>query len=467
MKNIKLNEVKHIHMVGIGGIGMSGLANVLTDRNIFISGSDLKNNCLIEKLKKKGCKIRIGHKGIYGTPDLLVRSFGVKENNPEVNEAREKQICVITRSELLKRFIDTKKYSISVTGTHGKTTTTAMISYLLDRAGLDPTVLIGGEMDYFKGNSKSGTSEILVSETDESDGYFREIVPRFKVITNIEKEHMEYYRNMSNLVKAFKAFIANTPSDGILFYNSEDRYLQKLSGYCHGKRISFGISPRSDFYATSIEERGLLISFYLKYKRKGLGKVTLNFPGRHNVLNAMASIAVALECGISFRKAGSIMRDFKGIKRRFEIKSRTKDLFLIEDYAHHPTELKAVIGMARALDKKRIIAVFQPHRYSRTMYLRKEFNNAFTGVDELILTDIYAANEPPMKGVDVRNICDGVRRKGIKSVKILEKALIARYLRQIVRRDDVILILGAGNINEIVPEVMRNIAAKGKGQRNA
>jgi len=459
-QGINLKSIKHIHMVGIGGIGMSALARILLDYGITVSGSDLKKNNLTEKLKEKGCHITKNHGSIYGKPQLLVRSFGVKDNNPEVIEARSRGIAVRERSELLRALIESKERPIAITGTHGKTTTTAMISYLLDRAKLSPTVLIGGEVDYFRGNAKSGGDDVLVAETDESDGFLSKIISRYAVITNIEKEHMEHYKKMQNLLEAFKDFIGNIPSDGVLFYNKEDQYLQKLSKHCRGRRVSFGISSKDcDIYAKSIEERGFGVRFMCYARGKKLGWVVLNVPGIHNVYNALAAIAVALEFGVSFAKVKSIIPKFRGVKRRFEVKSRTNKMIIVEDYAHHPTEIKSVINIASGLKRNRIIAVFQPHRFTRTMYLGKEFARAFKGVDELLLTNIYAANENPIKGVGVESIRDGAIRSGIKRAQIMPKGSIARYIGRNALKGDIVLVLGAGNINEIITDVVKNIKA--------
>jgi len=457
MKTIDLNNIKHIHMVGIGGIGMSGLAHILRASGKMISGSDLKDNRLIRALIRKGCNVAIGHKRLYGQPQLVVRSFAVKDNNPEILDAKKRCIPLIGRSELLNAYMGLKNNSVSIAGTHGKTTTTAMISYIFDRAGLKPTVLIGGEQKYFKGNAKIGKSDILVTETDESDGCLARMSPRYLVVTNLEKEHMEYYKTMRNLLGAFRSLISNIPRDGMLFYNNEDHYLRKLSGRCKGKKIGFGMTGKSDFYCALIVESGLSVEFDLFFKGKRLGNIMLNIPGRHNVYNALACIAVCMKFGISFGKIKQYISGFSGVKRRFEIRSRAKGILLVEDYAHHPTEIRAVIQMAGTLGRKRIIAVFQPHRFTRTMHLKKEFGQAFTGTDELILTDIYAAHERPIEGVGIDNIFKCARRNGIKRAEIVSKQYIPKKISSIARDGDIVLILGAGNINETIPDIIRLI----------
>ena len=461
---IDLPNTRHIHMVGIGGIGMSALADILLDYGIKISGSDLKDNRLIGKLRKKRCHVDIGHNSIYGKPDFIVRSFGVKDNNSEVMDARAKGVPVIERSELLKAVMDSKARSIAVTGTHGKTTTTGMISYILDKARYSPTVLIGGEFDHFKGNSQSGKNDIIVAETDESDGFLSKITPGYAVITNVEKEHMEHYKNMDNLLSTFNAFIQNIQKGGgVLFYNKDDGNLKNMVKSFHGKSISFGLGKGCNYNAVSIKQKGLSIEFICCYNRKKRGKVKLNVPGLHNVYNALAAIAVSREMGLDFDRIIPIIRGFHGVKRRFEIKADKNGIMVVEDYAHHPTEIKMVINIARNLKRKRIIAVFQPHRYTRTMYLEKEFAGAFGGVDELVLADIYAASENSIEGVSIKNIYEGVKKKGINKIGVMAKNTIPGYLRDNAKKGDLILIMGAGDINEIVPEVINGIT-KNRGK---
>jgi len=261
MNEIKLDKLKHVHMVGVGGIGMSALAQILIDMGITVSGSDLKSNRLTEKLKGKGCTIFTGHSRLHGTPDLVVRSFGIKDTNPEIAEAKKSGIKVIDRSELLKAVIDSKKRSVSICGAHGKTTTTSMVSYLMDKAGLDPTVLIGGVVEHFDGNARTGKSDILVAETDESDGYISALRPRYIVITNIDNDHMDVYKNMKNLVETFRTFLRSSKPDGVLFYNIHDENLKELSGVYPGKKISFGFSHDCSIYADSIMINGMSAAF--------------------------------------------------------------------------------------------------------------------------------------------------------------------------------------------------------------
>jgi len=457
---------KHIHMVGIGGIGMSGIAEILIESGIMITGSDIKDNPLIQRLIKKGAKINIGHKGIINKPELVVRAFNIRNNNSDVKEAQEKNIPVIFRSEFLKRIIDSRKVSVSISGTHGKTTTSAMISFLLEKAGFDPTILVGGEMDFLKSNAKKGRSDIIVSEMDESDGFIRDMKVKFSVITNIEKDHMEYYKTMGNLIDAFKVFIKNTKDDGVLFYNYDDEILRDLSRFYNGEKISFGFSSKADLFAINVKPEDIGMCFSCFFKGQELGKCCLGVLGEHNVYNALASIAVAKKMGMSIDDIDKILKDFKNVKRRFEIKYNSKDILIVEDYAHHPTEITKIIDVAKLLKKKRIIAVFQPHRFSRTMHLEREFCKCFSGVDKLMLTDIYAASEDPLDGIGLCNICLGVKEKGIKDAYIIPKGDIVMTLLSEINAGDIVLILGAGDVNEIIPELIRKLDLRYEFRKN-
>lgn len=450
---VDLKKISHVHMVGIGGVGMSALANILMDYGIKVSGSDLKGNRLTSFLKSRGCIIKIGHGRIYGRPDCVIRSFGIHPDNPEIVEASRKGIPLIERSELLKAIIDNKGRTICVSGAHGKTTTTSMISYLMDKLGLSPTVLIGGELDYFKGNSKIGKSDIFVTETDESDGFIACLSAKYIVITNIEKEHMEYYKNMENLLESFRQFLRNAPKDGVLLYYKNDKNIQKVLNSYKGRRISYGTGNDCDFRAEGIKLHPLSSNYDLYYKGRKLGNVLINVPGKHNVLNSMASIGMLMEFGINFSKAQKIMPGFRSAKRRFEIQSDLNGTVLIEDYAHHPTEIKAVLGIAEKVKAKRLVAVFQPHRYTRTMHLKNGFAKCFKKADHVFITDIYAANEKPIKGVSTKNIIELARKNGFKNMRYIKKEGLVKFLKGFIKKGDLILVLGAGDINQIIPDI--------------
>ncbi|MDD5440289.1 MAG: UDP-N-acetylmuramate--L-alanine ligase [Candidatus Omnitrophica bacterium] len=463
MKDIDLKKIRHVHMIGIGGIGMSALADILLPSGIRVSGSDLKHNRLVANLTKKGCRISMGHKKLYGCPDIVVRSFSVNDDNVEVIEAKKRCIPVVERSELLRAIINGRARSVSICGTHGKTTTTAMTALVLDKAGLDPTVLVGGEVDHFRGNARTGKSDIFVTETDESDGFIATLSPRYRVITNIEKDHMEHYGTMGNLLKTFKAFLANSDPQQILFHYDDDKNIARLKIFFKGTAFSYGFKRSSDFNARSLKISACSSEFVCYRKGKKLGKVRLNVPGRHNIANALAAIAVAVEFGIPFKRVCSLIGGFRGVKRRFEIQSRYAGITVVEDYAHHPTEIKTVIAMAQGLRPKRIIAIFQPHRFSRTRHLAGGFADAFYGADELILTDIYAAHERPLPGGGINALLGRIEKQGSQGrVMYIPKEKIARYIAVRAKGGDVVLVIGAGDINLIVPDIVRNI----KGSRS-
>ena len=448
---------KHIHMVGIGGIGMSGLAHILIESGIKITGSDVKDNTLIQELVKKGAKIELSHKGLIGVPDLVVRAFNIRNNNFEIKQAIEKNIPIIFRSELLKRVIESKKDSITVAGTHGKTTTSAMISFLLEKGSFDPTILVGGQMDFIKGNAKKGNSDIIVAEMDESDGFIKDMIVKYSVITNIEKDHMEYYKTMDKLTDAFMKFIKNTKDNGVLFYNYDDEILRDLSKFYNGEKISFGFSSKADLFAINLKTNDFKMDFSCFLKGEILGNCSMEILGEHNVYNALASIAVATKMGMPFEDIVSKISKFKNVKRRFDVKYKSKDIFVVEDYAHHPTEILTIINVAKLLKKKRIIVVFQPHRFSRTMHLEEEFCKCFSGIDKLMLTDIYAASEDPLDGIGLYNICKGVKEQGVEEAYIIPKKDIVRTLLGEIKSGDIVLVLGAGDVNEILPELIRKL----------
>ncbi|MFH1791519.1 MAG: UDP-N-acetylmuramate--L-alanine ligase [Candidatus Omnitrophota bacterium] len=460
-RSLRLSEFKRVHMVGIGGIGMSGLARLLADEGIKVSGSDVKDSALLKGLERYGCRTTVGHLGGFGRPDLVVRSFSVRKGNAELIEAARKKIPVIDRSVLLKMVMESKARSVSIAGAHGKTTTTAMIGRVLDRAGLAPTILVGGQAGLPGGNYKRGRGDIIVAETDESDGHIANFCPVYSVITNIEKEHMEYYGNMRNLVKAYGSFIRNTKPEGLIVYSIHDRYLPSLVRGCRARRVSFGFNKKAHAVAQSVKIAGFGSEFTCVLGGKAAGRFILNVPGRHNVLNALAAIAVCGELGVSHSEMARHLASFRGVRRRFDIRSEANGILIVEDYAHHPTEIKNVIGIAKGLKRNRIIAVFQPHRYSRTRHLRREFETSFNGADEVVLTDVYAAHESKAMGCGVDGILEGVRRNVHGTVQNMEKANIPEYLGRAAAKGDIILILGAGDINQIVRDVVRRVKASG------
>lgn len=453
-------EFKKIHFVGIGGIGMSALADILIDRGIAVSGSDTRLNNLTEMLSLKGAGISEGHSAsnFPEDADIAVRSACIRDDNPEIVEAGKRGIKIISRSELLKRVIESAGTSIGVTGTHGKTTSSGIISYITDHSGAEPTILVGGEMARFGKNSRSGRGDILVAEVDESDGYFRNISVTHALITNIEREHMENYGTMERLLDSYRDFIQKVSSKGVLVFNGEDELLSKLVAKSSAKTISFGVS--GDFNAVCrIKEHMKRIEFDMSLDGKLLGTVKSPLVGLHNVSNILGAAALCAGMGMDSETILHAIKLFKGVKRRFDMVGRVGNIRIIEDYAHHPTELRSVLRAAKDLSSGRVLAVFQPHRYSRTFDLESDFAGCFKDSDVFFLTDIYSADEIPIEGAGIERLFKAIDKSGFEDARIVKKENVPSIISDIVRENDTILILGAGDIrevSEILTEAIRN-----------
>jgi len=444
---------KKIHMIGIGGIGMSGLAFLMREMGCKVSGSDIEENKILEKLRRKKAVINIGHNGSsIRDQDLVVYSSSIRADNPELSAAKKKGIPAIPRIELLKIFMERNKKSIAVTGTHGKTTITAMASLVLSRAGFDPTILIGGESPHFNGNARLGKSGTLVTEVDESDGRFVILKPTHVIVPNLEKEHLEHYRDEADLVDTFKEFLRRQSPKCVFFYRIEDINLRKLASGYKGKTVSFGFSEGADIYAANIKTEICKIGFECFQRSRKLGRFTINIPGIHNVLNALSVISLGVELGINNDTLKRALASYKNVKRRFEIIGDINGAKIVEDYAHHPTEIKATISAAYSLKPRRLLTVFQPHRYTRTKSFYREFSDSFTGSSEVILTEVYSASEDRIKGAGVKSIYDIMVKDNSIPVKLLEKDKIPGYLSGKAKTGDLILILGAGDIGKIAHE---------------
>ncbi len=443
---------KYTHFIGIGGAGMSAIAAVLLDMGCKVSGSDIKLNGLAKRLKAKGAIISEGHNGFnIRNTGLVVVSSAIPEDNPEVREAKRAGIPVVQRAEMLNILMRNKK-GIVISGSHGKTTTTSMISLILEKSGLDPTVLIGGELNDIGGNAKLGLGEYLVAEGDESDGSFLKLFPYMAVITNIEDDHLDYYKNLKNIKKAFSRFLLQVSPDGGIVVCRDSKNVKDVIKNYKGKILTYGMEKGADIFAevTSLAEFSSTSLIYIKGEYKGLLK--LSVPGKHNICNALAAIGVGLNVGIDFDTMREILEGFKGASRRFQTLYRDDDILVIDDYAHHPTEIKATLAAARkgwAYRKNRIIAVFQPHRYTRTFYLRKKFAQAFEDADIVILTEIYSAGEAPMPGVSSQLIYEEMKRERSKNLLYIpDKEEIPEKILELFQPGDIILFMGAGDIWE-------------------
>ncbi|HKJ05315.1 MAG TPA: UDP-N-acetylmuramate--L-alanine ligase [Geopsychrobacteraceae bacterium] len=443
-------HIKKIHFVGIGGIGMSGIAELLLNLGYSVSGSDLKESDTTRRLDELGGEIYIGHHedNIVGA-DVVVTSTAVQGDNPEVVAAHHQHIAVIPRAEMLAELMR-MKFGIAIAGTHGKTTTTSMMAVVLTHAGIDPTSVIGGKLDAFGSNAKLGSGKFLVAEADESDGSFMHLTPTIAVVTNIDADHLDFYSGIEEIKEIFINFINKVPFYGRAVLCLDDPQVQEIIPRVKKRYLTYGLSSQADFHATEIIHREGQTSFLAHFQGQELGRISFKMPGQHNVLNALAVVAVAMELGVPFRTIVSGFREFGGLQRRFQVRAEIDGIMLVDDYGHHPAEVKATLAAAKSGWKKRVVAVFQPHRYSRTKALYDDFLTAFYQADLLVVTDVYAAGEEPIDGVSSEQLVDGIRDHGHRDVvycDTLEEA--ARHLSTVVETDDLVVTLGAGNINQV------------------
>lgn len=447
-----LKGVKSVHFIGIGGIGMSGLARLLLKKGYLISGSDQRKNVFTEELEKRGATIYQGHSASYlAQPDLVVVSSAISSHNPELQKAKKKGISIVSRGALLAHLVN-KKEGIIIAGTHGKTTTSCLVWSILRSAGEDSTILIGGEVNAFGGNSKLGQSRYVVAESDESDGSFLLLSPKISVLTNLEDDHLDYYGSEKRLGEAFIKFAMKLKPGGILIINTDDLHLNEvlrsISLSSSQKLTTYGIDRRADLSASKIKLQQLCSFYEVNYRGEKMGNVNLPLPGKHNIYNSLASIAVGLNMGIKWEKISKALFLFPGVRRRFQLVGKKSDILIVDDYAHHPTEIRATLKTATRL-QRRTIAIFQPHRYTRTKMFLSKFASAFEKADILILTDIYAAGENPIPGVDGRLLFEEAKRKRKKKTYYFSTFQeIIDFLKVECRKGDLILTLGAGDINE-------------------
>ena len=447
---------RHIFFIGIGGIGVSSIAQLALKKGDLVSGSDKNESVLTRKLAAAGAHVFIGHKAehIKGV-DLVVYSSAIGEDNPERTAARAQRIPLKKRAEFLCELMSDKKV-IAITGAHGKTTTSSLAAKLLLSTGLHPTVAVGGILREDGDNAKLGNSPYFVAEADESDGSFLCYEPTYSIITNIDYEHLDFYKTYEHLLKSFSAFVERTKKGGCVFYFHEDKPLSSIVKEANRRSTSFGFSKQADFYPTNISLSQGRLSFLCRNRGRELGEISLGLMGRHNVLNAMAVIALGVELGIGFEKIKEALEGFKGVKRRFEVKYDGKEIFIVDDYAHHPTEIAATIEAAKVCLRRRLIVVFQPHRYSRTKLLMDKFPQSFIKSDYVVVTDIYAAGEEPIEGVTAQVLTDRIREKIPVPVDYVAKDRIVGHLKAVFQEDDFILFLGAGDITKVSDEFAKN-----------
>jgi UDP-N-acetylmuramate--alanine ligase len=450
-------RTKKIHFIGVGGIGMSGIAELLLNLDYEVSGSDLKESSATRRIKDLGGHVYSGHhKDNIRDADVVVYSSAVPENNPEIAAARESHIPVIPRAEMLAELMRLK-YGISIAGAHGKTTTTSIVASILTSGGLDPTVVIGGRLDIWGGsNAKLGQGDILVAESDESDGSFMALSPTIAVVTNIDLEHVDHYGDMNSIRDAFVGFINKIPFYGTAILCLDNEEIQNIIPRLQKKYITYGLSSQADIQAREIEYGQMEVSFETLVHNRSLGRMTVGLPGNHNVLNALASIAVGLELELKTSQIKKGLKNLGGLARRFQIKGEKEGVTVIDDYGHHPTEITATLETAKQCwPERRLVVVFQPHRYTRTQALLDRFVICFNQADALIIAPIYPAGESPIPGVTSEILCQGIKEHGHRDVILAESSQdIISLLSNILKPGDILMTLGAGDIYHIGDEII-------------
>jgi UDP-N-acetylmuramate--alanine ligase len=449
----------HIHFVGIGGIGMSGIAELLLNLGYKVSGSDLSSSDLTRRLQSIGGVIYEGHaaKQIKGA-DVVVTSAAIVPDNPEIIAAAQASIPVIPRAEMLAELMRLK-YSVAIAGAHGKTSTTSLVAAVLDDGGLDPTVVIGGKLKSIGINALLGEGDFIVAEADESDGSFLKMSPTIAVVTNIDREHLDFYKDLNHIKEVFLSFIDRIPFYGLAILCLDDEPIQDIIPKIKKRFTTYGVSSQADIQAKNIESKGLKSRFAVKHLGEHLGEISLNLPGIHNVYNAMASIAVGLELGIDFEVIKSALETVQGVQRRLEIKGIARDITVVDDYGHHPTEIKFTLQAAKeSWPDRRIVVVFQPHRYSRTEALFDDFTRSFYQSDMLVVLPIYAASEKAIKGVDSQSLFEEIRAHGHKDVVFMPSFKTAvSHLKQTLTGGDILLTLGAGDVYKLGETLLKEL----------
>ena len=453
----------YYHFIAIGGAGMSGLARVLLEQGIMVSGSDIKDSEITRRLQSMGALVRIGHapEHIPSAATTVVVSSAIHEDNPEVVEARGRGLRIMHRGELLAEVMGDEA-GVAIAGAHGKTTTTSMIAMVLERADMDPTVLVGGEVSDFGGNAKVGKGKYVVAEADESDGSFLKLRPLVAVITNVDNDHLDYYQTVDNVKKAFSEFADRVVPGGTVVYCHDDDNAREIIAGKSGKAVSYGLLDGADIVAKDIEKRPWGSYFKVFSGGSCRGTVELQVPGVHNVLNALAAVGVGRVLEIEQESIAAGLHAFRGAQRRLQLTGRENGITVLDDYAHHPTEIKASLRAIRGQVHGKVICIYQPHRFSRTLALADEFGRAFGDCDILILAPIYAGpGEMPVDGVDSRTIGDAVvRQSGPDTAYINDRESIVNRASGLARPGDIIITMGAGDIYKLGPSILERLAAR-------
>jgi UDP-N-acetylmuramate--alanine ligase len=452
---------QHVHFVGIGGSGMSGIAEILLTLGHVVTGSDEKRNDAIERLESAGAKVFIGHdpSNVEGA-HVVVYSSAIARDNAELQAARQRGIPTIPRAEMLAELMR-MKVGVAVAGTHGKTTTTSMVGAVLSEARYDPTIVVGGRVLNLGSNARLGAGEYLVAEADESDGSFLKLTPTVAVVTTIDAEHIDHYGSLDALQDAFVQFVNTVPFYGAAVLCLDQPHIQAIIPRVEKRVITYGLESAADLVARHLVLDGLTSRFDVYQRTVRLGECRLKVPGRHNVLNALAAVAVGLDLDVPFTTIQSALAGFAGVQRRFQVRGTARGVTVVDDYGHHPAEIRATLAAAKAGFDARVVTLFQPHRYTRTLHLRPEFLTAFNQADVLLVMDIYPAGEAPIPGVTSADLVDGIRAHAHRDVTYVgsDRARILEHLVEICRAGDLVLTLGAGDVGQIGPELLARLEA--------
>jgi UDP-N-acetylmuramate--alanine ligase len=453
---------RHIHFVGIGGSGMSGIAEILLNLGYRVSGSDQRRSETVERLERLGAKVVIGHaaanvEGVH----VLVYSSAVSRDNVEVQAARQQQVPTIPRAEMLAELMRLK-YGIAVAGTHGKTTTTSLVGAVLAEGRYDPTLVVGGRVTNLGANARLGQGDYLVAEADESDGSFLKLAPTIAVVTTIDAEHLDHYGSLEAVREAFLTFVNKVPFYGAVVLCLDQPNIQMLIPHVEKRIVPYGLESGAELVARRLQLSGMTSRFDVYHRGTLLGECTLQIPGRHNVLNALAAVGVGLDLEIPFPTIQKALAGFAGVQRRFQIRGSAGGVTVVDDYGHHPAEIRATLAAAKAGFDCRVVTVFQPHRYSRTLHLRQEFLTAFNQADVLVVMDIYPAGEAPIPGVSAADLAEGIRAHGHRNVTYLgsDRARIVDHVCEISRPGDLVLTLGAGDVSQLGSDILRRLDAE-------
>lgn len=448
-------RIDHVHFIGIGGIGMSAVAEVMLERGYTVSGSDLNESDQVQMLRGRGATIHVPQRAenITDDIDLVVRSTAIRESNVEYKAAVEKGIPVVHRSQMLGHLMENQK-AICVAGSHGKTTTSSMIALCLEKNGLDPTIVVGGVISDIGSNAKNGKSEWFVAEADESDGSFINLLPWYAVITNIEEDHLDHYKDINEIRDSFKQFLNKTNPEGRCLLCADNDESFGIASQSPVPMKTYGFHERSQYRIKKHRQSGMKNEADIYNGDRFVGHLELQVPGKHNIANATAAVVTCMDVGLSFEEIAAVLKDYKGTRRRFQLQGTVGDISVYDDYAHHPTEIRATLEAARAMhDSGRIIAIFQPHRYSRTQFLAAQFAEALSQADEVVLLDVFPAGEAPIEGVSSQLIVDQV--DPTKHAQVVNDEYLTSGFISTLKPGDLVLVLGAGSIWKQAPLIVK------------